>query len=48
METGRSGFGQIQSKVLAFELLTGKRDGDGDITYKPAGEEDFYGAGKWR
>lgn len=48
METGRGGFGQIQSKVLTFELLTGKRDGDGEITYKPAGEEDFYGAGKWR
>jgi len=48
METGRGGFGQIQSKVLTFQLLTGKDDGDGDITYTPAGEEDFYGAGKWR
>jgi hypothetical protein len=39
--------GEIQSKVLKFELLTGKRDGDGSITYQPESEEGFFGAGQW-
>jgi hypothetical protein len=40
--------GEIQTKVLSYELLTGKRDGDGDITYQPGGEEVFFGAGSWK
>lgn len=40
--------GEIQTKVLSYELLTGKRDGDGDITYQPGGEEEFFGAGPWK
>ena len=38
---------QIQSKLLEFSLLTGRDDGDGPITFRPAEEEEFYGAGKW-
>ncbi len=40
--------GEVQSKVLSFELLTGKPDGDGPITFEPDGEEFFFGAGRWR
>jgi hypothetical protein len=41
--------GEIQTKVLSYELLTGKADGDGDITFQPGGgEEEFFGAGRWR
>lgn len=40
--------GEIQTKVLSYELLTGKRDGDGEITYQPGGEEEFFGAGRWK
>jgi hypothetical protein len=39
--------GQVQSKVLTFELLTGKRDGNGTISYQPESEEGFFGAGQW-
>jgi len=38
---------EIQSKVLKFELLTGKKDGDGAITYQPESEEEFFGGGHW-
>ena len=41
--------GEIQTKMLSYELLTGKADGDGDITFQPGGgEEEFYGAGRWK
>jgi hypothetical protein len=46
MESGAP-VSQIQSRQLEFKLLTGRDDGDGDITYQPDGEEEFYGAGKW-
>ncbi len=39
--------GEVQSKVLKFELLTGKKDGDGAISYRPESEEEFFGAGQW-
>jgi hypothetical protein len=48
MENGTAK-GEIQTKVLSYELLTGKRDGDGDITFQPGGgEEEFFGAGRWK
>ena len=47
MENGTAK-GEIQTKVLSYELLTGKRDGDGDITFQPNGEEEFFGAGSWK
>jgi hypothetical protein len=48
MENG-SAKGEIQTKVLSYDLLTGKADGDGDITYQPSGgEEEFFGAGRWK
>lgn len=47
--------GELQSKRLSFDLLTGKADGDGPVTFRPGsspdlpgGEEHFVGAGKWR
>jgi len=40
--------GELQSKRLEFLLLTGKDDGDAEVTYQPGGEEHFVGAGKWR
>lgn len=39
--------GEVQSKVLKFELLTGKRDGNDAISYQPESEEEFFGAGQW-
>jgi hypothetical protein len=48
MENGTAK-GEIQTKMLSDELLTGRRDGDGDITFQPGGgEEEFYGAGRWK
>jgi hypothetical protein len=48
MENGTAK-GEIQTKMLSYELLTGKPDGDGDITFQPGGgEEEFYGAGRWK
>jgi hypothetical protein len=48
MENGTAK-GEIQTKMLSYELLTGRRDGDGDITFQPGGgEEEFYGAGRWK
>ena len=46
MESGKA-VGEIQTKLLTSALLTHKASGDGPIVYKPGGEEDFYGAGKW-
>ena len=46
LESGKA-VGEIQTKVLTATLLTGKADGDGPVTHSPAGEEEFYGAGKW-
>jgi hypothetical protein len=41
--------GEIQTKMLSYELLTGKADGDGDIIFQPGGgEEEFFGAGRWK
>jgi len=40
--------GEIQKKTLTYRLLTGRDDGDGDITYRPGNEEEFFGAGRWR
>ena len=39
--------GEVQSKVLKFELLTGKRDGNDAVSYHPDSEEEFFGAGQW-
>lgn len=47
MESGKA-VGEIQTKLLTSELLTKKSSGDGPIVYRPGGEEDFYGAGKWK
>jgi len=48
MENGTAK-GEIQTKMLSYELLTGRRDGDGEITFQPGGgEEEFYGAGRWK
>jgi hypothetical protein len=48
MENGAAK-GEIQTKVLSYELLTGKADGDGEITFQPGGgEEEFFGAGRWK
>jgi hypothetical protein len=48
MENGTAK-GEIQTKMLSYELLTGKADGDADITFLPGGgEEEFYGAGRWK
>jgi len=46
MEAGAA-LGEVQSKVLSFELLTGKKDGDAVISYQPESEEGFFGAGQW-
>jgi hypothetical protein len=46
MEAGEAK-GEVQSKVLTFELLTGKPDGDAAISYQPESEEEFFGAGQW-
>lgn len=40
--------GELQSKRLTYELLTGDPTGNADITYQPGNEEHFVGAGKWR
>jgi hypothetical protein len=47
MENGQAR-GEIQKKRLTFRLLTGRVDGDGDITYTPSNEEEFFGAGRWK
>lgn len=46
LESGKA-VGEIQTKLLTSFLLTGKPSGDGPITFRPGGEETFYGAGKW-
>jgi hypothetical protein len=48
MENGTAK-GEIQTKMLSYELLTGKADGNADITFQPGGgEEEFFGAGRWK
>jgi hypothetical protein len=35
--------------LLSYELLTGRPDGEAAITFQPGGgEEEFYGAGRWK